>query len=72
MKVERVDERTGAVSEARKQFSELASAKQAALIKQRLKAYSHTTYKKTKVTAEEKRVDTVCMREHPFYVDTVT
>ena len=38
---------------------------------QRLKQYSKTAYKKTKVVATETRTDTVCMRENSFYVDTV-
>ncbi len=46
-------------------------SKQLKLIRQRLKEYSHTVYKKQKVKEEEEREAIVCMRENPFYVDTV-
>ena len=42
-----------------------------ARIKQRLKGYAQKVYKKTKTTEEAPRTDTVCMRENPFYVNTV-
>ena len=41
------------------------------MIKKRLKLYSNGVYKKTKVTTTEERVNTVCMRENPVYVNTV-
>lgn len=52
-------------------FHELEPAEQAKRVRERLKTYSQTVYKKSKVTSEETRVDTVCMRENPFYVNTV-
>eukprot|EP00752_Nemacystus_decipiens_P002463 g2319.t1 len=54
-----------------KPFVELDEAEQASNVKARLKNYAHKVYKKTKITMEEERVDTVCMRENPFYVNTV-
>ncbi|CAM9095659.1 unnamed protein product, partial [Laminaria digitata] len=54
-----------------KPFVELDETEQALNVKARLKNYAHKVYKKTKVTKEEARVDTVCMRENPFYVNTV-
>ena len=52
-------------------FHELSESEQAAKIAKRLKEYSKNAYKKTKVTEEVMREDTVCMRENGFYVDTV-
>lgn len=52
-------------------FTELSEKNQAALVKQRLKKYSSRVYKKSKVTLEENRANTVCMRENAFYVNTV-
>ncbi len=52
-------------------FHELNEAEQAKAISNRLKLYSKNAYKKTKVTEEITRTDTVCMRENDFYVDTV-
>ena len=52
-------------------FHELPAAEQAELISKRLKIYSKNAYKKTKVTEEVTKTDTVCMRENGFYVDTV-
>ncbi|CAN0493043.1 unnamed protein product, partial [Ectocarpus sp. 12 AP-2014] len=54
-----------------KPFVELDEADQATNVRTRLKNYAHKVYKKTKITKEEERVDTVCMRENPFYVNTV-
>ena len=54
-----------------KNFTELSEKDRAKLMKARLKLYSNGVYKKTKVTREEERVDTVCMRENSFYVETV-
>ena len=54
-----------------KSFHELSESEQAAKIAKRLKEYSKNAYKKTKVTEEVVREDTVCMRENGFYVDTV-
>ncbi|KAL7994229.1 putative DNA-directed DNA polymerase, family B, ribonuclease H-like superfamily [Plasmopara halstedii] len=52
-------------------FAQLSTEKQELLLKQRLKSYCSSVYKKTKVTEEQKRSATVCMRENPFYVNTV-
>ena len=52
-------------------FHELPEDEQASLVASRLKTYSRNAYKKTKITSEETRKDTVCMRENDFYVDTV-
>lgn len=54
-----------------KSFHELSESEQASKIAKRLKEYSKNAYKKTKVTEEVMREDTVCMRENGFYVDTV-
>ena len=40
-------------------------------IRQRLKTYCSSVYRKVKQTEEIKRNDVVCMRENPFYVNTV-
>ena len=52
-------------------FHELGDREQASAVSDRLKLYSKNAYKKTKVTEEVTRTDTVCMRENDFYVDTV-
>lgn len=52
-------------------FNLLSEAKQAKLMKERLKGYSQRVYKKNKITKVEERIDTVCQRENPFYVNTV-
>lgn len=52
-------------------FHELSEELQASMVAKRLKTYSKNAYKKTKVTEEVMREDTVCMRENGFYVDTV-
>ncbi|TFJ85676.1 hypothetical protein NSK_003184 [Nannochloropsis salina CCMP1776] len=52
-------------------YHALDRAEQTRKLRERLKLYSHKVYKKTKVTAQEEREDTVCMRENPFYVNTV-
>lgn len=41
------------------------------LLKDRLKSYARMNYNYVKKTTVELRTDTVCMRENPFYVDTV-
>jgi len=41
------------------------------LLKDRLKSYARMNYNHVKKTTKELRTDTVCMRENPFYVDTV-
>jgi DNA polymerase epsilon subunit 1 len=40
-------------------------------VSERLKAYCHKVYKKTRVVSQEERESVVCMRENPFYVNTV-
>lgn len=40
-------------------------------LKQRIKQYCRMHYKKTNISENVIRSDTVCMRENPFYVDTV-
>ncbi|KAK1938956.1 DNA polymerase epsilon catalytic subunit A [Phytophthora citrophthora] len=52
-------------------YAQLPHDKQELLLKQRFKSYCSSVYKKTKVTEEQKRSATVCMRENPFYVNTV-
>lgn len=52
-------------------FNELPERTQASLIASRLKDYSRNVYRRTKITEEITRKDTVCMRENDFYVDTV-
>ncbi|KAM3572228.1 hypothetical protein VYU27_005762 [Nannochloropsis oceanica] len=52
-------------------YHSLDRAEQTKKLRERLKLYSHKVYKKNKVTAQEEREDTVCMRENPFYVNTV-
>lgn len=52
-------------------FNDLDEAHQAKLVATRLKQYAKNAYNKTKVTEEITRVDTVCMRENDFYVNTV-
>ena len=52
-------------------FHSLPDSEQSTLVSTRLKTYARKAYKKTKVTEEETRKDTVCMRENDFYVDTV-
>ncbi|TYZ50827.1 hypothetical protein PybrP1_003159 [[Pythium] brassicae (nom. inval.)] len=52
-------------------FGQLSAERQEKLLKQRFKSYCSSVYKKTKVTQEQTRSATVCMRENPFYVNTV-
>lgn len=54
-----------------KPFFELPEAEQAALVRSRLKKFANTAYKRTKIVKEEVREKTICMRENPFYVNTV-
>eukprot|EP01135_Chromosphaera_perkinsii_P002657 Nk52_evm25s226 gene=Nk52_evmTU25s226 len=61
----------GASEEELVAYHELPMDKQAELLKKRLKAYSQRVYKKGKVTVVQDRQTTFCMRENPFYVDTV-
>ena len=52
-------------------FGRLPEKEQSELVAERLKTYSRKAYMKTKITQEEDREDTVCMRENDFYVSTV-
>ena len=52
-------------------FIDLNAREQDSMIRRRLKNYSNRVYKKTKQTKEEPRMNTICMRENPFYVNTV-
>lgn len=52
-------------------FADLHPSEQATRVKDRLKGYSQKVYKKTKTTKQQMRENVVCMREQPFYVDTV-
>ena len=52
-------------------FSELTEKQQADRTKARVKSYSQRVYRKTKITTTEERINTVCMRENPVYVNTV-
>jgi DNA polymerase elongation subunit (family B) len=52
-------------------FWELPREDQKNKIKKRIKDICRTTYKKTHETETVLKKDTVCMRENPFYVDTV-
>jgi DNA polymerase epsilon subunit 1 len=54
-----------------KPFFEMTPREQADLTKARLKRYSQRVYNKTKVTVTVEKVNTVCQRENPFYVNTV-
>jgi len=54
-----------------KPFYELSEKEKSVVVKSRLKSYAHRVYNKTKVTLSEERVDIVCQRENPFYVNTV-
>lgn len=52
-------------------FSELPEKQQIEAAKARLKSYSQKVYKKNKLTEVSDKENTVCMRENPFYVNTV-
>lgn len=52
-------------------FGQLHADRQELLLKQRFKSYCSSVYKKTKITEQQTRSATVCMRENPFYVNTV-
>ena len=54
-----------------KSFVELSEKEKHNLIRKRLRQYSDKVFKKMKVTTTEERVNTICMRENPFYVNTV-
>jgi DNA polymerase epsilon subunit 1 len=52
-------------------YFELEPKQQLEKLVARLKDYSRKVYKRSHVTEETEREDTVCMRENSFYVDTV-
>ncbi|KAJ3615579.1 hypothetical protein Zmor_016309 [Zophobas morio] len=52
-------------------FYELSEAEQAKFIKMRLADLSKKIHKKSKVATVIDRTSTICMRENPFYIDTV-
>lgn len=52
-------------------FPELPEEEQATRIKERIKIYSRTQYKKLTEEKVEEKESVVCQREHSFYVDTV-
>jgi DNA polymerase epsilon subunit 1 len=54
-----------------KPYHDLHEEKKRQLLTQRLKSYCQTVYKKSKVTKEQVQTSTTCMRENPFYVNTV-
>lgn len=54
-----------------KRFNDLPEKQQAVKIASRLKEYSRNAFRRTKITEEVTRKDTVCMRENDFYVETV-
>jgi DNA polymerase epsilon subunit 1 len=55
----------------RQTFLQLPQKRRSAIFRKRLAEYSRKTYKKPHNTKIEKRSACVCMRENPFYVDTV-
>lgn len=55
----------------KRQFHELPPQERAAVEKTRLTDFCKKTYKKYKITRNEKRIQTVCQMENSFYVDTV-
>jgi DNA polymerase epsilon subunit 1 len=58
-------------NEVSSRYFQLPQAEKNNALKERIKKYCRTSYKKVKETANVVRKDTVCMRENPFYVDTV-
>jgi len=52
-------------------FQQLPPKQRNTIFKKRLSEFSRKTYKKIHSTQTELRTATVCMRENPFYVDTV-
>jgi len=52
-------------------FVNMSDKERSTLISNRLKQYARNAYKKMKVTEETSRIDTVCMRENDFYINTV-
>lgn len=52
-------------------YYELSASEQTSLLKSRLKDYSKKVYKVNHRVEVEERNSTVCMRENPFYVDTI-
>jgi DNA polymerase epsilon subunit 1 len=52
-------------------FYQLSQSEQQNILKKRLKEYSKKVYRSMHKSLTETRNSTVCMRENPFYVDTV-
>eukprot|EP00727_Mastigamoeba_balamuthi_P002173 m51a1_g11953 putative dna polymerase epsilon catalytic subunit a (2223) ;mRNA; r:757795-765860 len=66
-----IESETFSVGNKQVSFFELPEKQQMEKFKARIKEYSRRCYKKTHVTEELEKTDTVCMRENDFYVDTV-
>jgi DNA polymerase epsilon subunit 1 len=71
LEIERFTMKTKTGEEKQVRFWELPREEQKNKIKKRIKDICRTTYKKTHETETVLKKDTVCMRENPFYVDTV-
>lgn len=54
-----------------RRFHELPYAEQTSLLHKRLGDYSRKVYKKSLVTRVQERESVICMRENPFYINTV-
>jgi len=54
-----------------KEFRHLSPEEQKVLLDKRIKQYARKNHGQIHKTVEEERTATVCMRENPFYVDTV-
>jgi DNA polymerase epsilon subunit 1 len=55
----------------KKPFYDCTKQEQSEILRKRMKGYCQRVYKKVKVTKETVKTDTTCMRENPFYVNTV-
>jgi len=60
-----------APGEPKRRFTDLSLGDQQTQLNKRLGEYSRKVYKKTFETKVELRTSVVCMRENPFYVETV-
>lgn len=52
-------------------YHELPRGERNRLLRQRIKTYSQTVYKRVKDTEISKKTATICQRENSFYVDTI-
>jgi len=59
------------VADGKVPYSQLAKSKQSAILRQRIKSYCRTAYRRVKDTSIVEKQATVCQRENPFYVNTV-